>query len=206
VRHSLVSPFCRCKLKPGSKRNSHEKHQRQRSGECTHHRYLTDKPRSWPNAGDWHAVARATARAYPKEDGPMLKQWSAAMVPPLVWKANARRGLLLIRRRQGHLFTRGFTRRPGIRHTRFRPRHANGSQVFGQTARMARAFRNDRGDGPRWNAQPWKDPRTPYAIGGTTAPPIFRVRSGTGKVVWTMKHPAKSLRPEPQWELAIRRW
>ncbi|MDX6611854.1 MAG: hypothetical protein QOD75_1040 [Blastocatellia bacterium] len=133
------------------------------------------------------AVSAQTTANWPQWRGPnrdgisketgLLKQWPAEG-PPLVWKATgAGAGYSSLAISNGLIFTMGLR---GDREFIAAFDVATGKQVWATP--HGRAFRNDRGDGPR--GTPTVEGDRLYALGG--AGDLSCVGTATGKVVWTM--------------------
>lgn len=111
-----------------------------------------------------------------KETG-LLKQWPTEG-PPLVWKASgAGRGYSSFSVANGKLFTMGLR---GDREFVIAFDLATGKEAWA-TAQPNRAFRNDRGDGPR--GTPTVEGDRVYALGGNGDLSVLDAR--TGRAVWT---------------------
>jgi outer membrane protein assembly factor BamB len=132
-------------------------------------------------------VAAQTAANWPQWRGPnrdgisketgLLKQWPADG-PALAWKtAGAGGGYSSLAISNGRIFTMGLR---GDREYIVAFDVATGKQAWATA--HGKAFRNDRGDGPR--GTPTIDGDRLYALGG--AGDLSCVEIATGKVVWTM--------------------
>src|SRR5687767_10159644 len=111
-----------------------------------------------------------------KETG-LLKQWPAEG-PPLAWKASgAGFGYSSFSVSNGRVFTMGLR---GDREFIVAFDAATGKQLWATP--HGKAFRNDRGDGPR--GTPTVDGDRLYALGGSGD--LSAVEAATGRVVWTM--------------------
>lgn len=111
-----------------------------------------------------------------KETG-LLKQWPAEG-PPLLWKATgAGYGYSSFAVTNGRLYTLGLR---GDREYVLAFDVATGKEVWATA--HGKAFRNDRGDGPR--GTPTVDGETIYALGGGGDLSSLDVR--TGRMIWTM--------------------
>ena len=127
--------------------------------------------------GEWPQWRGASRDGISKETG-LLKQWPEAG-PPLVWKASgAGAGYSSFAISKGRLYTLGL--RGGEVETIIAFDIANGKEIWATT--HGRAFRNDRGDGPR--GTPTIDGDRLYALGGNGD--LTSVDLKTGKIVWTM--------------------
>lgn len=127
--------------------------------------------------GEWPQWRGASRDGISKETG-LLKQWPEAG-PPLAWKASgAGAGYSSFAISKGRLYTLGL--RGGEVETIIAFDIANGKEIWATT--HGRAFRNDRGDGPR--GTPTIDGDRLYALGGNGD--LTSVNLKTGKIVWTM--------------------
>ena len=125
---------------------------------------------SWPQ---WRGANRD---GISKETG-LLKQWPETG-PPLLWKASgAGNGYSSFAVANGRLYTMGLR---GDKEYVIAFDTATGKEAWASPA--GRAFRNDRGDGPR--GTPTIDGDRLYALGGSGDLTAMDVK--TGKVVWTM--------------------
>ena len=126
--------------------------------------------------GEWPQWRGANRDGISKETG-LLKQWPEGG-PPLVWKAaGAGGGYSSFAISKGRLYTMGLR---GDREFIIAFDIANGKEVWATP--HGKAFRNDRGDGPR--GTPTLDGDRLYALGG--AGDLSSLDLKTGKVVWTM--------------------
>jgi outer membrane protein assembly factor BamB len=126
--------------------------------------------------GEWPQWRGANRDGISKETG-LLKQWPEGG-PPLVWKASgAGRGYSSFAISKGRLYTMGLR---GDREFIIAFDITNGKEVWASP--NGRAFRNDRGDGPR--GTPTLDGDRLYALGGNGDFSSLDLK--TGKVVWTM--------------------
>jgi outer membrane protein assembly factor BamB len=126
--------------------------------------------------GEWPQWRGANRDGISKETG-LLKQWPEGG-PPLVWKASgAGRGYSSFAISKGRLYTMGLR---GDREFIIAFDITNGKEVWATP--NGRAFRNDRGDGPR--GTPTLDGDRLYALGGNGDFSSLDLK--TGKVVWTM--------------------
>ena len=126
--------------------------------------------------GEWPQWRGANRDGISKETG-LLKQWPEGG-PPLVWKASgAGGGYSSFAISKGRLYTMGLR---GDREFIIAFDIANGKEVWATP--HGKAFRNDRGDGPR--GTPTLDGDRLYALGG--AGDLSSLDLKTGKVVWTM--------------------
>lgn len=126
--------------------------------------------------GEWPQWRGANRDGISKETG-LLKQWPAGG-PPLVWKASgAGGGYSSFAISKGRLYTMGLR---GDREFIIAFDIANGKEAWATP--NGRAFRNDRGDGPR--GTPTLDGDRLYALGGNGD--LSSLDLKTGKVVWTM--------------------
>lgn len=126
--------------------------------------------------GEWPQWRGANRDGISKETG-LLKQWPEGG-PPLVWKASgAGAGYSSFAISKGRLYTMGLR---GDREFIIAFDLANGKEVW--AAPHGKAFRNDRGDGPR--GTPTIDGDRLYALGGDGD--LSSLDLKTGKVVWTM--------------------
>src|SRR6266487_5241634 len=127
-------------------------------------------------AGEWPQWRGPNRDGISKETG-LLKQWPA-QGPPLVWKiAGAGRGYSSMAISNGRLFTMGLR---GDREFVIAFDVANGKEAWATS--HGKAFRNDRGDGPR--GTPTVDGERLYALGGSGD--LSCLEAGTGRIVWTM--------------------
>ncbi|MEA2205777.1 MAG: outer membrane protein assembly factor BamB [Blastocatellia bacterium] len=127
-------------------------------------------------AANWPQWRGPNRDGISKETG-LLKQWPAEG-PALAWKtAGAGGGYSSLAISNGRIFTLGLR---GDREYIVAFDVANGKQVWATA--HGKAFRNDRGDGPR--GTPTIDGDRLYALGG--AGDLSCVEIATGKVVWTM--------------------
>jgi hypothetical protein len=125
--------------------------------------------------GDWPQWRGPNRDGLSKETG-LLKQWPAEG-PPLAWKTTgAGRGYSSFAVSNGHLFTMGLR---GDREYVVAFDVATGKEAWATPA--GRAFRNDRGDGPR--GTPTVDGDRLYALGGNGDLSCLEARSG--RVIWT---------------------
>ncbi|HEX3228843.1 MAG TPA: PQQ-binding-like beta-propeller repeat protein [Pyrinomonadaceae bacterium] len=126
--------------------------------------------------GEWPQWRGANRDGISKETG-LLKQWPEGG-PPLVWKASgAGAGYSSFAISKGRLYTMGLR---GDREFIIAYDIANGKEVWATP--QGKAFRNDRGDGPR--GTPTIDGDRLYALGGDGD--LSSLDLKTGKVVWTM--------------------
>ena len=126
--------------------------------------------------GEWPQWRGANRDGISKETG-LLKQWPDGG-PPLVWKASgAGRGYSSFSISKGRLYTMGLR---GDREFVIAFDITNGKEVWATP--HGRAFRNDRGDGPR--GTPTIDGDRVYALGGSGDLSALDARSG--QVVWTI--------------------
>jgi outer membrane protein assembly factor BamB len=127
-------------------------------------------------AGNWPQWRGANRDGISKETG-LLKQWPADG-PALAWKTTgAGSGYSTLAISNGRIFTMGLL---GDREFVIAFDVATGKQVWATA--HGKAFRNDRGDGPR--GTPTVDGDRLYALGG--AGDLSCLETSTGKVVWTM--------------------
>jgi outer membrane protein assembly factor BamB len=133
------------------------------------------------------AVSAQTAANWPQWRGPnrdgisketgLLKQWPADG-PALAWKAaGAGNGYSSLAVSNGRIFTMGLR---GDREYIVAFDAATGKQAWATP--HGKAFRNDRGDGPR--GTPTIDGNRLYALGG--AGDLSAIETASGKVIWTM--------------------
>jgi outer membrane protein assembly factor BamB len=126
--------------------------------------------------GTWPQWRGANRDGISKETG-LLKQWPADG-PPLLWKATgAGGGYSSFSVADGRLYTMGLR---GDQEYVIAFDAATGKQAWATPA--GKAFRNDRGDGPR--GTPTIDGDRLYALGGSGDLSALNVK--TGKVIWTM--------------------
>lgn len=127
-------------------------------------------------SGNWPQWRGPNRDGISKETG-LLKQWPADG-PPLVWKAKgAGGGYSSFAVANGRLFTMGLR---GDSEFVVAFDVASGKEVWATA--NGRAFRNDRGDGPR--GTPTVDGDKLYALGGNGE--LSCLDASSGKVVWTM--------------------
>ena len=127
------------------------------------------------SAADWPQWRGPNRDGVSKETG-LLKQWPAEG-PPLVWKASgAGGGYSSFSVANGKLYTMGLR---GEREYVVAFDVATGKEAW--STPHGRAFRNDRGDGPR--GTPTIDGDRVYALGGSGDLTVLDAR--TGKIVWT---------------------
>ena len=142
--------------------------------------------------GNWPQWRGPNRDGISKETG-LLKQWPAEG-PPLAWKATgAGRGYSSFAVSNGHLFTMGLR---GDREYVVAFDVATGNQAW--VTPTGRAFRNDRGDGPR--GTPTVDGDRLYALGGNGDLSCLETR--TGRVVWTMNILQKFGGSNPNWGIS----
>jgi outer membrane protein assembly factor BamB len=142
--------------------------------------------------GEWPQWRGANRDGISKETG-LLKQWPEGG-PPLVWKAlGAGRGYSSFAISKGRLYTMGLR---GDREFIIAFDIANGKEVWATP--NGRAFRNDRGDGPR--GTPTLDGDRLYALGGNGDLSSLDLR--TGKVVWTMNMLSKFGGSNTKWGIS----
>jgi len=126
--------------------------------------------------GDWPQWRGANRDGLSKETG-LLRQWPEAG-PPLAWKAGgAGRGYSSVALAGGRLYTMGLR---GDREFVVAFDAATGKELWATAT--GRAFRNDRGDGPR--STPTVDGERLYALGG--AGDLACLETKTGRVVWSL--------------------
>jgi len=127
-------------------------------------------------AGEWPQWRGPNRDGVSKETG-LLKQWPAGG-PPLAWKATgAGRGYSSFAVSNNRLYTMGLR---GDREFVIAFDVATGKEVWATA--NGKAFRNDRGDGPR--GTPTVDGDKLYALGGNGDLSCLEAR--TGRTVWTM--------------------
>ena len=127
-------------------------------------------------AGEWPQWRGPNRDGVSKETG-LLKQWAAGG-PPLAWKATgAGRGYSSFAVSNNRLYTMGLR---GDREFVIAFDVATGKEVWATA--NGKAFRNDRGDGPR--GTPTVDGDKLYALGGNGDLSCLEAR--TGRTVWTM--------------------
>ncbi|HKZ03734.1 MAG TPA: PQQ-binding-like beta-propeller repeat protein [Pyrinomonadaceae bacterium] len=127
-------------------------------------------------AGDWPQWRGPNRDGISKETG-LMDQWPADG-PPLAWKTTgAGRGYSSMAVAGGRLFTMGLR---GDREFVVAFDIATGKEAWATA--HGRAFRNDRGDGPR--GTPTVDGDSVYALGGDGD--LSRLEARTGRIVWTM--------------------
>lgn len=127
-------------------------------------------------AGEWPQWRGPNRDGVSKETG-LLKQWPAGG-PPLAWKATgAGRGYSSFAVSNNRLYTMGLR---GDREYVIAFDVATGKEVWATA--NGKAFRNDRGDGPR--GTPTVDGDKLYALGGNGDLSCLEAR--TGRTVWTM--------------------
>ncbi|HEY8186427.1 MAG TPA: PQQ-binding-like beta-propeller repeat protein [Pyrinomonadaceae bacterium] len=128
------------------------------------------------SGGNWPQWRGPNRDGISKETG-LLKQWPADG-PPLVWKAKgAGGGYSSLAVANGRLYTMGLR---GDREFVVAFDVATGKEVWATP--NGRAFRNDRGDGPR--GTPTVDGDRLYALGGNGE--LSSIDAVTGKVIWSM--------------------
>jgi outer membrane protein assembly factor BamB len=128
------------------------------------------------SAGEWPQWRGPNRDGVSKETG-LLKQWPAGG-PPLAWKATgAGRGYSSFAVSNNRLYTMGLR---GDREYVIAFDVATGKEVWATA--NGKAFRNDRGDGPR--GTPTVDGDKLYALGGNGDLSCLEAR--TGRTVWTM--------------------
>ena len=128
------------------------------------------------SGGDWPQWRGPNRDGISKETG-LLKQWPAGG-PPLVWKATgAGGGYSSFSIANGLLYTMGLR---GDREYIIAFSVATGKEVWATP--HGRAFRNDRGDGPR--GTPTVDGERLYALGGSGD--LSCLDAKTGRTIWTM--------------------
>ena len=126
--------------------------------------------------GDWPQWRGPNRDGISKETG-LLKQWPKEG-PPLAWKTKgAGGGYSSFAIANGRLFTMGLR---GEREFIIAFDVANGKEAWATP--HGKAFRNDRGDGPR--GTPTVDGERLYALGGSGD--LSCLEAGTGRIVWTM--------------------
>jgi outer membrane protein assembly factor BamB len=126
--------------------------------------------------GEWPQWRGPNRDGISKETG-LLDQWPAEG-PPLAWKTTgAGRGYSSMAVAGGRLFTMGLR---GDREFVVAFDIASGKEAWATA--HGRAFRNDRGDGPR--GTPTVDGDSVYALGGDGD--LSRLEAKTGRIVWTM--------------------
>lgn len=126
--------------------------------------------------GEWPQWRGANRDGISKETG-LLKQWPTGG-PSLVWKAaGAGGGYSSFSISKGRLFTMGLR---GDREHIIAFSVADGKEVWGTP--HGKAFRNDRGDGPR--GTPTVDGDKLYALGGNGD--LSCLDTQTGRSIWTM--------------------
>src|SRR6266404_3135116 len=127
-------------------------------------------------AGEWPQWRGPNRDGISKETG-LLKQWPA-QGRPLVWKiAGAGRGYSSMAISNGRLFTMGLR---GDREFVIAFDTATGKQAWATP--NGKAFRNDRGDGPR--GTPTVDGDKVYSLGGDGD--LSCIEAGTGRQVWSI--------------------
>jgi len=137
---------------------------------CVSFEAFAQAPASWPQ---WRGANRD---GISKETG-LLKQWPENG-PPLLWKAaGAGGGYSSFSVVNGRLYTMGLR---GDKEYVIAFDAATGKEAWSTPA--GRAFRNDRGDGPR--GTPTIDGDRLYALGGSGDLSALDVK--TGKLIWTM--------------------
>jgi outer membrane protein assembly factor BamB len=141
------------------------------------------------------AVARCESRRHLERDG-FLKQWRRRASR---WFGNLgrRRWIFFFRNFKGRLYTMGLR---GDREFIIAFDIANGKEVWATP--HGKAFRNDRGDGPR--GTPTLDGDRLYALGGNGD--LSSLDLKTGKIVWTMNVLSKFGGSNIQWGIASHRW
>ncbi|MGI9107830.1 MAG: PQQ-binding-like beta-propeller repeat protein [Pyrinomonadaceae bacterium] len=128
------------------------------------------------SGGDWPQWRGPNRDGVSKETG-LLKQWPAEG-PPLAWKAaGAGRGYSSFAVANNRLYTMGLR---GDREFVISFDLGTGKEVWATP--NGKAFRNDRGDGPR--GTPTVDGDKLYALGGNGDLSCLETR--TGRTVWTM--------------------
>jgi outer membrane protein assembly factor BamB len=128
------------------------------------------------SAGDWPQWRGPSRDGISKETG-LLKQWPADG-PPLAWKAKgAGTGYSSMSIAQGRLYTMGLR---GDREYVIAFDVATGKEVWATI--NGKAYRDDRGDGPR--GTPTIDGDKLYALGGNGDLSCLEAR--TGRVLWQM--------------------
>lgn len=139
--------------------------------------------------GDWPQWRGPNRDGISKETG-LLKQWPAGG-PLLVWKATgAGAGYSSFSIVNGRLYTMGLR---GDREFIIAFDVAAGKQVWATP--HGKAFRNDRGDGPR--GTPTVDGDRLYALGGNGD--LSCLEAKTGRVVWTLNVLDKFRGSNPRW-------
>ena len=127
-------------------------------------------------AGEWPQWRGPNRDGISKETG-LMDQWPAEG-PPLAWKTTGSgRGYSSMAVAGGRLFTMGLR---GDREFVVAFDIATGKEAWATA--HCRAFRNDRGDGPR--GTPTVDGDSVYALGGDGD--LSRLETKTGRIVWTM--------------------
>jgi outer membrane protein assembly factor BamB len=126
--------------------------------------------------GEWPQWRGANRDGLSKETG-LLKQWPAEG-PPLLWKASgAGRGYSTVSVAGGRLYTMGLR---GEREFVVAFDAKTGKEVWATPT--GKAFRNDRGDGPR--GTPTVDGERLYALGG--GGDLACLDAKTGRLVWAL--------------------
>src|SRR5919112_5687021 len=126
--------------------------------------------------GDWPQWRGPNRDGISKETG-LLKQWPAEG-PPLVWKTSgAGRGYSSLAVADNRIYTMGLR---GEREFIVAFDVATGKELW--AVPHGKAFRNDRGDGPR--GTPTVEGERLYALGGDGDLSCLETR--TGRIVWTM--------------------
>jgi outer membrane protein assembly factor BamB len=127
------------------------------------------------SAANWPQWRGPNRDGISKETG-LLKQWPAEG-PPLVWKATgAGRGYSSFSMSKGRLYTMGLR---GDREFIVAFDVATGKEAWATP--HGKAFRNDRGDGPR--GTPTIDGDRVFALGGSGD--LSAIEASTGKIIWT---------------------
>lgn len=142
--------------------------------------------------GEWAQWRGANRDGISKETG-LLKEW-AKDGPPLVWKASgAGRGYSTMAVSKGRIYTMGLR---GDKEFVVAFDVVTGKEVW--ATQNGKAFRNDRGDGPR--GTPTIDGDKLYALGGNGDLSCMDVK--TGNVVWTMNVLEKFGGSNPRWGIS----
>jgi len=144
------------------------------------------------NGADWPQWRGPNRDGISKETG-LLKQWPAGG-PPLVWKAKgAGAGYSSMAVSNGRLCTMGLR---GDREFVVALDVVTGKEAWATP--HGRAFRNDRGDGPR--GTPTVDGNKLYALGGNGD--LSCLDASTGRVLWTQNILSKFGGANPRWGLS----